>query len=521
MLAFVALAALVAAPAAIAAPANDHFAQAQVLPVPPVSAPGTTVDATQEADDPTIANGGSVWYRWTASSTDPVRLNTCTTAIDTVVGVFTGSSLATLDEVATDDDGCDSGRGSSLEFEATGGTTYSIAVFGYDSDDRGTFNLQIAKSVRRLSIQWSTDADIDAHVFTANEDHAYFSDRGAIADGLLSPDIIPEAGDFSAHEEHYTDFSGAPLNFCIFYYAGSGAPTSVSYAISDFDGTTRTGVVTLRNVQHGVWVGSSPAGYLPTSPSDDACFDLAPQRRYVALGDSYSSGEGAGNYSGGGCHRSAAGWPNVLSALSSRMELVTNLACSGAETEALTQAFNGQLPQLDALPGGTELVTVTIGGNDVGFGRVMKACFVRNCIRSGNLDEAQAQIQNQLPTWLLATYGEIQQRLNGAEFIVVGYPRITPTGGDNCLWLTKGEKKRLNALTILLDRVIGDTATDAGAKYISTLNALNGHELCTGNSWLFPIKNRAVFDGNLRQQAAHPLPDGQRAIASVVAGVTG
>ncbi len=90
---------------------------------------------------------------------------------------------------------------------------------------------------------------------------------------------------------------------------------------------------------------------------------------YVALGDSYSSGVGAGSYisSSGSCDRS----PNAYSALWATAHApasYTSVACSGATTTTVINT------QLSALSASTTLVSITIGGNDVGFANIMETC---------------------------------------------------------------------------------------------------------------------------------------------------
>ncbi|HEU5142651.1 MAG TPA: GDSL-type esterase/lipase family protein, partial [Solirubrobacterales bacterium] len=104
----------------------------------------------------------------------------------------------------------------------------------------------------------------------------------------------------------------------------------------------------------------------------------------VALGDSYSSGEGAKPYygesdrRGNRCHRSPLAWPRLLGATTTHL-----LACSGAETEQLYSGApqrdeRGQLAALGEVAGRTaiDVVTITIGGNDIGFARHVRDCFL-------------------------------------------------------------------------------------------------------------------------------------------------
>jgi hypothetical protein len=115
-----------------APPANDDFANAQTLSGPlPISVSGTNAEATNEPGEPDHAGSpatASVWYSWTASTTEPIQIDTCgpPTDFDTVLAVYTGTAVDSLTEVASDDDSC--GAASRVVFNATAGTTYKIAI---------------------------------------------------------------------------------------------------------------------------------------------------------------------------------------------------------------------------------------------------------------------------------------------------------------------------------------------------------------------------------------------------------
>src|SRR5690242_4241737 len=87
---------------------------------------------------------------------------------------------------------------------------------------------------------------------------------------------------------------------------------------------------------------------------------------YVALGDSYSAGVGAGSYLGssGDCKRSTKSYPYLWYAAHSPSSF-SFVACSGAKTGDVLSS------QLAALGSATTLVSITIGGNDAGFADVM------------------------------------------------------------------------------------------------------------------------------------------------------
>jgi secreted trypsin-like serine protease len=104
-------------------------------------------DATKEAPDEPVhagnSGGKSLWYSWTSGSTGQATIDACTATFDTLVGVYTGSDLASLAPVASNDDGCTSGSGSRTQFAAQQGQSYVFAVDGKD-DSGGTFNLHVS-----------------------------------------------------------------------------------------------------------------------------------------------------------------------------------------------------------------------------------------------------------------------------------------------------------------------------------------------------------------------------------------
>ena len=115
-------------------PENDDFACAAEFAGLSGSADGSSVHATLEDGEPLVkfksAAGRTVWWRWTAPAGGTAVFDTKGTGFDTVMGVYTGASLAALAAVAQDDDGGGS-LTSRCAFECAKGTTYFIAVGGY------------------------------------------------------------------------------------------------------------------------------------------------------------------------------------------------------------------------------------------------------------------------------------------------------------------------------------------------------------------------------------------------------
>jgi hypothetical protein len=126
------------------APPNDDFADAVVVSGQEGSVDGTNEGASLETSEP----GGvsdSVWYRWTAPTTGPAAFKTCGSPFDTAIVVYTGSALGSLTFVTYSDDDC--GLASIARFDATEGTTYSVAVGGCCGES-GDFTLAWDRSPR-------------------------------------------------------------------------------------------------------------------------------------------------------------------------------------------------------------------------------------------------------------------------------------------------------------------------------------------------------------------------------------
>lgn len=150
----------------IPAPANNQFANAQVLSGNPTQATGTNAGADKEPGEPIHAGnsgGASVWYRWTSGSTGLATITTVNSDFDTLLAVYTGSSVNGLSEIAANDD-VDNGRQSRVQFNAVAGTTYRIAVDGYSgSSPAATGSIVLNVS---LTVSTPTFATVGGKVLT-------------------------------------------------------------------------------------------------------------------------------------------------------------------------------------------------------------------------------------------------------------------------------------------------------------------------------------------------------------------
>ncbi len=121
-----------------AGPANNQFASSEVL-ASSGSITRSNTGATAQAGEPAPITGdpfATIWFSWTAPTTKTVTFDTIGSDIDTVLSVYTGTSLAVLVEVASNDDGFGCDSTSALQFQAVAGTTYRIQIGTTDPSDQ-------------------------------------------------------------------------------------------------------------------------------------------------------------------------------------------------------------------------------------------------------------------------------------------------------------------------------------------------------------------------------------------------
>ncbi|MFD1656341.1 SGNH/GDSL hydrolase family protein [Pseudonocardia alaniniphila] len=225
---------------------------------------------------------------------------------------------------------------------------------------------------------------------------------------------------------------------------------------------------------------------------------------YVALGDSYAAGPLIPVQTGepAGCQRSTENYPAIVASVLALPDF-RDVTCSAATTEHLAapQPVKPGVndPQFDALSEDTGLVTLTIGGNDIGFGEIISECATRSPLapagaacrdfytKDGN-DELAERIDATAPK-IAAALHEIEERSPDARVLVVGYPAILPDSGPGCfpaVPFSPGDVAYLRETEKRLNEMLADEAEDAGVEYIDTYTAFIGHDMCTlpGTKWI-------------------------------------
>ena len=284
---------------------------------------------------------------------------------------------------------------------------------------------------------------------------------------------------------------------------------------------------------------------------------------YVALGDSYSSGEGSGGPWDEGtnvqarngapaddlCHRSPNAYSRQYAALTQTFANtpVVQLACSGATLNDLahitytiagdgTVSYSGPpspAPPIDpgrfGEPGSQvdllrlvpdpKLVTLTIGGNDAGFAGIIQNCAenfffgLGGCHASYINPDGSDRVANTIS----GLYAPITDAIKavvaavpaGTKVVVLTYPDIFPPQGNGlCDLIYPADATWLSGLAHQMDQVLIAAALSAGASYLDEEAAFQGHELCTPQNWVKPPDNPLQSDPSLKDNYYHPLTPG-------------
>lgn len=209
--------------------------------------------------------------------------------------------------------------------------------------------------------------------------------------------------------------------------------------------------------------------------------------------------DGAGDYlsDGTACFRSLKSYPGVIA---SRHGIdLTLQACAGAVTNDVLNR------QLDALNPGTSHVTISIGGNDIGFAKVITECakpsWMSNC--DSAVDNALLVAEQQFPGRLDRVYAAIRQRAPRAKVVVAAYPRLF--NGYDChiaTFFTRNEMSRLNSAADRLSQIIAAAVQRHGFSYADVRDAFHGHAACDSPEWIHNVRLMNTTE------SFHPKADG-------------
>jgi lysophospholipase L1-like esterase len=260
---------------------------------------------------------------------------------------------------------------------------------------------------------------------------------------------------------------------------------------------------------------SSPASTGPAAPTRF--------HSYAALGDSYTAAPLVPTMrADDGCFRSTHNYPSLVAEALDVPDF-RDRSCGGATTGDLTTPQRAGVPaQLDAVDADTDLVTLSIGGNDQAvFGRLVLLCSRLGradpqgapCARQAQREPGDlGRIMRGVQDRVTAALGEIRERAPAATVLVVGYPRILPRHGS-CpeLPLATGDYPFALRVNRELDDALRAAARHTDTAFVDVWRASIGHDICSATPWV----NGASTQPN-RAAAFHPFGVEQQAVAKLV-----
>ena len=236
---------------------------------------------------------------------------------------------------------------------------------------------------------------------------------------------------------------------------------------------------------------------LGTAPSQATSQPL----RYVALGDSYSAGSGVlpPDPTSPFCARSLANYPHLIAArIGARL---TDVTCGAAETKDFSQSqYPGVAPQLDAVRRHTQLVTMTIGGNDNNtFIDAIAECGAAGLSTLGQGspcrdmygNQFRHDIRHQTYPALVRALRAVRHKAPHARVAILGYPWILPKteGCFDKMPVAEGDVPYLRGIQATLNDAVSRAAASTGATYVDFSRVSEGHDACQalGVRWIEPV----------------------------------
>ena len=248
----------------------------------------------------------------------------------------------------------------------------------------------------------------------------------------------------------------------------------------------------------------------PPKPPGGGGGGTTTELEYAAVGDSFAAGTGAGSYlTGSPCYQSSKSYPKLLDA-DAKLRLVSFPACSGASTVET-------VAQVGTIATTAKVVTVTVGGNDVGFDDVMLNCFAipstspcQAAIDVGATIAASQEFRDAVASVITSIRNRTEP---DAKVIVAGYPLLfhLNSSGVNTRYAWADE---VNAETVVLNDVIESVAVANGAVFVDVEDDFAGHGVGSSSPWINDVKY--LFRS---YESFHPNASGQAAYATAIRAV--
>ncbi|HET9850428.1 MAG TPA: SGNH/GDSL hydrolase family protein [Candidatus Saccharimonadales bacterium] len=297
--------------------------------------------------------------------------------------------------------------------------------------------------------------------------------------------------------------------------------------------------------------------------------DTTSRVQYLALGDSYISGEGARDYQGGTdtddnrCHVSLVSYPYLIGG-SLDYSSYHSVACSGAVMNDLSNSSRDYIGQEDGIPKRNrtaseintilssfepgyldqlnfvqeyqpQAVTLSVGGNDMGFAGILQKCvepWQGNTCYSTYEERLQLVnlINQQVFPELVSTYQQIKHAgPPDMRLYVIGYPQIAYPDGDCAVNVHLDHDELIFSQQLIgyLDGVLAQAAAKAGVFYVDTQGALSGHRLCEAGPGSIAMNGLTagndrprVLGGPIGAESYHPNAFGYHLLENTILGIT-
>lgn len=250
-------------------------------------------------------------------------------------------------------------------------------------------------------------------------------------------------------------------------------------------------------------LGVAALGFTAPTAQAAGASPAAEPLEYVALGDSYSAGSGVLpiDFSSPLCLRSTANYPHVIAERTGAQ--LTDVTCGGAQTKHFTESQHpGVGPQIEALSAETDLVTLTIGGNDSStFVNAILSCGTAGVLHFGQGSPCRDQygssfedtIEESTYPALVSALQEVRAKAPNAEVAVLGYPWIPPAASvPSCfvkLPIASGDVPYVRGIQERLNTVVERAAQETGATFVDFAQESEGHDACqpVGTRWIEPV----------------------------------
>ncbi|MEI8338549.1 MAG: SGNH/GDSL hydrolase family protein [bacterium] len=349
----------------------------------------------------------------------------------------------------------------------------------------------------------------------------------------------------------------------------------------DYRPFIKTKISDISSIKHLRFINSGLISFevISNNPNSGGIYELAPEAAitnqidYLALGDSYTSGEGVFDYTLGTdsatnhCHLSIKSYPMLLRKDLFSVDGARSVACSGAKIDDVGStdiSYQGQVdnnysynnlssnnPALlntintNFLPGyiaqnrfvgnyQPRIVTVSIGGNDVGFGDILESCAVPHvsahqssnvCFNTYEDRVEMVNLVDKTAKRWVSLFKQIKSQSPSSTVYALGYP-IMVSGKGSCglnVHLNKNEIEFINEMVVYINNTIASSASSAGVEYVDIENSLLGHRLCEADSnniamnGLTAGKDSGILGINfLGSESYHPNARGHELIEQAV-----